>query len=52
MGHMGKKTQYGTHVGPEWDKCPDPAHMGPIYTCLLGLLVRIFSPVTFVAHHK
>ena len=29
---MGKKA----HVGPEWDKCPDSAHMGPIYACLLG----------------
>ena len=27
---------YGAHVGLEWDKCPDSAHMGPTYTCLLG----------------
>ena len=29
---MGKKSLYGAHAGPEWDKCPDSAHMGPIYT--------------------
>ena len=34
--YMGKKSLYGAHVGPEWDKCPDSAHMGHIYTCLLG----------------
>ena len=34
--YMGKKSLYGAHAGPEWDKCPDSAHMGPIYTCLLG----------------
>ena len=22
---------YGAHVGSEWAKCPDSAHMGPIY---------------------
>ena len=31
-----QKSLYGAHAGPEWDKCPDSAHMGPIYTCLLG----------------
>ena len=30
------KSLYGAHVGLEWDKCPDSAHMGPTYTCLLG----------------
>ena len=34
--YMGKQSLYGAHVGPEWDKCPDSAHMGHIYTCLLG----------------
>ena len=34
--YMGKKGLYGAHAEPEWDKCPDSAHMGPIYTCLLG----------------
>ena len=33
---MCKKSLYGAPVRPEWDKCPDSAHMGPIYTCLLG----------------
>ena len=32
----GQKSLYGAHVRPEWDKCPDSANMGPIYTCLLG----------------
>ena len=32
----GQKSLYGAHVGLEWDKCPDSAHMGPTYTCLLG----------------
>ena len=40
MGHIwvlyGQKSLYGAHVGIEWDKCPDSAHMGPTYTCLLG----------------
>ena len=40
MGHIwvlyGQKSLYGAHVGLEWDKCPDYAHMGPTYTCLLG----------------
>ena len=31
----GQKSLSGAHVGPKWDKCPDSAHMGPIYTCLL-----------------
>ena len=40
MGHKwvlyGQKSLYGAHVGIEWDKCPDSAHMGPTYACLLG----------------
>ena len=32
---MGKKSLYGAQVGPKWDKCPESAHMVPIYTCLL-----------------
>ena len=36
MGLIWAKSLYRAHVGPEWDKCPDSAHMGPIYTCLLG----------------
>ena len=58
--YMGKKSLYGAHVGPEWDKCPDSAHMGHIYTCLLGfdllhklltlpkysLFLRIYEPKT------
>ena len=40
MGHIwvlyGQKSLYGAHVGLEWEKCPDSAHMGPLYTCLLG----------------
>ena len=31
-----KKSLYRTHVVPEWHKCPDSAHVGHIYTCLLG----------------
>ena len=30
----GQKSLYGAHVGPKWDKCPESAHMVPIYTCL------------------
>ena len=37
--YMGKQSLYRAHVGPEWDKCPDSAHMGHIYTCLLGQLL-------------
>ena len=33
--YMGKKAYMGPMQDP-WDKCPDSAHMGPIYTCLLG----------------
>ena len=33
-----QKSLYGAHVGPEWNKCPDSAHIGPTYTCLLGCL--------------
>ena len=40
MGHIwvlyGQKSLYGAHVGLEWDKCPDSAHMGLTYICLLG----------------
>ena len=40
MGHIsvlyGQKRLYGAHVGLEWDKCQDSAHMGLTYTCLLG----------------
>ena len=32
----GQKSLYGAYIGPEWNECPDSAHMGPIYTCLLG----------------
>ena len=32
----GQKKPIWGHVGPEWDKCPDSAHMGHIYICLLG----------------
>ena len=32
----GQKSLYGAYVRPEWDKLQDSAHMGPIYTCLLG----------------
>ena len=35
----GQKCLYGANVGPEWDKCKDSAHIGPIYTCLLGYLM-------------
>ena len=42
MGHIwvlyGQKSLYGAHVGLEWDKCPDSSHMGPTYTCLLGIM--------------
>ena len=31
----GQKSLYGAQVGPKWDKCPESAHMVPIYTCLL-----------------
>ena len=34
---MGNKGLDGAHVGSEWDECPDSTHMGPIYTCLLGI---------------
>ena len=27
---------YGTHLGKPLWACPDIAHMGPIYACLLG----------------
>ena len=37
--YMGKTSLYGAHVRPEWDKCPDSAHMGHIYTCLLGIVL-------------
>ena len=31
---MGNKTQYGAHVGPEWDKCPDsPIWVPYIHVC-------------------
>ena len=36
MGLIWAKSLYGAHVGLEWDKCPDSAHMRPTYTCLLG----------------
>ena len=43
MGHIwvlyGQKSLYGAHVGLEWDKCPDSAHMGPTYTCLPGCYI-------------
>ena len=29
------------HVGPEWAKCPYSAHMGPIYTSLLGMTFQV-----------
>ena len=32
----GQKGLHEAHVEPEWDKCPDSAHMGPIRTCLFG----------------
>ena len=32
----GQESLYGAPVRPECDKCPDSAHMGPIYTCLQG----------------
>ena len=32
----GQNSLYGAHVGSEWGKCPDSAHIGPLYTCLLG----------------
>ena len=48
MGHIwvlyGQKSLYGAHVGLEWDKCPDSAHMGPTYTCLLGWLYLLMTP--------
>ena len=31
----GQKSLYGAHVGPEWDKWLESAHMIPIYTRLL-----------------
>ena len=47
MGHIwvlyGQKSLYGAHVGLEWDKCPDSAHMGPTYTCLLGCTKRFLG---------
>ena len=54
MGHIwvlyGQKSPYGAHVGLEWDKCPDSAHMGPTYTCLLGLdKIEISSCVNFLS---
>ena len=36
MGLIWAKKPIWANVGLEWDKCPDSAHMGPTYTCLLG----------------
>ena len=49
----GQKSLYGAHVGTEWDKCPDSAHMGPIYTCLLGFnwLNYFFESALFIKEH-
>ena len=41
----GQKSLYGAQVGPKWDKCPDSAHMVPIYTCLL---VKVYQYGTYI----
>ena len=37
MGLIGAKCLYRALVGPKWNKWPDSIHMGPKYTCLLGI---------------
>ena len=41
----GQKSLYGAQVGPKWDKCPESAHMVPIYTCLL---VKVYQHGTYI----
>ena len=41
----GQKSLYGAKVGPKWDKCPESAHMVPIYTCLL---VKVYQYGTYI----
>ena len=41
----GQKSLYEAQVGPKWDKCPESAHMVPIYTCLL---VKVYQYGTYI----
>ena len=44
-GLIWAKNLYGAQVGPKWDKCPESAHMVPIYTCLL---VKVYQHGTYI----
>ena len=41
----GQKSLYGAQVGLKWDKCPESAHMVPIYACLL---VKVYQYGTYI----